>query len=49
MLNVVKDMAGTSLWLNHDERGRATGQLIGHIKGQGEAPAEFSTGPEAPS
>jgi hypothetical protein len=44
-------MAGTSVWLNHDERRRATGQLIGHIKGPGEArhPAERSTGPEAPS
>src|SRR5580704_761855 len=36
---VAKDMAGPSVWLNHDERRRAMGQLIGRIRGRGEAGA----------
>jgi hypothetical protein len=37
MLKVAKDMTGTSVLLNHDERRRAMGQLIGRIRGQREA------------
>jgi hypothetical protein len=48
---VAKDMVGTSVWLNHDERRRAMGQLIRRIRGPGEArrPAERSADPKAPS
>jgi hypothetical protein len=46
-----KDMAGTSVWLNHDERRRAKGQLIGRIRGRGEArrSVERCADPKAPS
>jgi hypothetical protein len=40
-----KDMAGTSVWLNHDERRRAKGQLIGRIRGRGEAGARPNASP----
>ena len=42
MLKVAKDMAGTSVWLNHDERRRAMGQLIGRL-GDGKTPAPRRT------